>query len=1080
MLSILTSPNVLQAQAGEVLSWQKISATEGNFTEDLDEKDHFGSSVATIGDLNDDGVPEIAVGAPQDDDGYYDAGAVYILFLDSTGLVDSSQKISSTSGGFGGLLHVTDDFGHAVAGVGDVNNDGVPDLAVGSPFDSTGDEGAVYILFLNADGTVDDYQKISDTEGSLGVDLDAKDYFGYSLSATSDWDNNGTMELLIGAPGDDDGPGNPGAIYVVFLATDGTVDSTKKISKTSSSYPPGIWNWSMFGSAVAELGDLDGDGNPEIAVSPATDSDSMLNAGSTCIIFLNSDYTVVKFQKISLWYGDFEGKLSQGDQFGIGLANVGDQNGNGVNDLAVGIPFVDSLSTNCGGVYILLLDSFGKVDSDTLITTFGAGFNEYLESNENFGLSCTGFLDIDNNGTSEFLIGSPGDDDGGSNHGAIRLIWTGRDSSCAGISCGTIEGTMIADFNANCIQDANDGVFPGKKITIRSSNLHRTLFTDSIGKYSLNIPAGNYEISVAIGDDDTLCDTLENVTIIAEETTTENFFQSNHFCEYQIVALGVTWPGSCPQGGKKLGPCPGDFFDVAMGFINTGSCVLNGPTYIRIELDPAMEFISVNQQNCNATPGTLNGPNLFSTTGTSINVIEFPIPTQSGQPCGLKPSFICIGSIHGYICELPNGICNSTAGSSGSYSIKMEVLSVSCNEDSPILIGPCSPCSSNTAPSFVTTLTFPLQCACDPNGKTVAPNGCGVAGYIENDTLHYRIDFENIGAGPATDIFIKDTLDSDLDYTTLVIDTSSHILTDTIFDGYNISFEMDSIMLPGKLFSEPLNKGFIEFYVLPNAILNDHTMIENRASIVFDDMFAIWTNTVTNTIFSDLNMSISLAEPDTIYYGFDPLECDTLESSVGGGVPPFSYSWDPGTIADSFPSLIICPTDTTYYRVVVSDSLGCKTWDQTEVIVIDVHCGLSSDSVIICWDNEEEHCVDSAHVYLLLQQGATLGPCEFEKTDPADSTGFYSNTESRFWISVSPNPFSEILIMKFFSGNDRDFSVKIFDISGKKAADVYQGSITGGTLLELNYDSERLSGGIYFYEITSDGEIAFTRKIMKK
>jgi len=51
MLSISTSTNVLQAQAGEVLSWQKISATEGNFTEDLDEKDHFGTAVAAIGDF---------------------------------------------------------------------------------------------------------------------------------------------------------------------------------------------------------------------------------------------------------------------------------------------------------------------------------------------------------------------------------------------------------------------------------------------------------------------------------------------------------------------------------------------------------------------------------------------------------------------------------------------------------------------------------------------------------------------------------------------------------------------------------------------------------------------------------------------------------------------------------------------------------------------------------------------------------------------------------------------------------------------------------------------------------------------
>ena len=64
----------------------------------LEEKEQFGYTISSIGDLNGDGVNDIAVGAYHDDDGGYNTGAVYILFLNSDGTVKSHQKISSTEG----------------------------------------------------------------------------------------------------------------------------------------------------------------------------------------------------------------------------------------------------------------------------------------------------------------------------------------------------------------------------------------------------------------------------------------------------------------------------------------------------------------------------------------------------------------------------------------------------------------------------------------------------------------------------------------------------------------------------------------------------------------------------------------------------------------------------------------------------------------------------------------------------------------------------------------------------------------------------------------------------------------------
>ena len=129
----------------------------------LSEKDHFGISISQIGDLDNDGFMDIAVGSYKDDDGGQDRGAVYIIFLNDDGTAKSFQKISDTAGGFDGVLHDGDTFGQGIPSIGDLDNDGIMDIAVGADDSDDGgqDRGAVYIIFLNDDGTAKSFQKIS-------------------------------------------------------------------------------------------------------------------------------------------------------------------------------------------------------------------------------------------------------------------------------------------------------------------------------------------------------------------------------------------------------------------------------------------------------------------------------------------------------------------------------------------------------------------------------------------------------------------------------------------------------------------------------------------------------------------------------------------------------------------------------------------------------------------------------------------------------------------------------------------------------------------------------------------------------
>ena len=145
-----------------------------------------------------------------------------MLFLNADGTVKSQQKISDTEGNFTAGLNYGDSFGYSLTNLGDLDGDGLAELAVGANRDDGGgiDRGAVYVLFLNADGTVKSHQRISDGEG---VPVDLADTF------------------LLNS--------NPGAAHTIFLDFDGHTTSGTN------------WNSSYTGGAdiVTPAYDFEGD-----------------------------------------------------------------------------------------------------------------------------------------------------------------------------------------------------------------------------------------------------------------------------------------------------------------------------------------------------------------------------------------------------------------------------------------------------------------------------------------------------------------------------------------------------------------------------------------------------------------------------------------------------------------------------------------------------------------------------------------------------------------------------------------------------------------------------------------------------
>ncbi|MGB5457230.1 MAG: integrin alpha [Gammaproteobacteria bacterium] len=408
-----------------VVSSQKVSDTAGNFEGVLDDNDRFGSAIATIGDLEVDGVIDLAVGTPLDDDGGTDRGAVWVLFMNDDGTVDIEQKISDTEGAFLGALDDGDQFGSAVAELGDLNGDGFLDIAVGAPLDDDGgtDRGAIWILFLNADGTVQFTQKISEAEGGFTGILEDNDQFGGALANIGDLNNDGIPDIAVGARLADDGGGDRGALWILFLARNGFVLGFQKISDTDGDFDGTLQDGNYFGSSVAGIGDLDVDGIEDIAVGAIGDDDGGIDRGAVWILFMNNDGTVRLEQKISTVNGNFNGGLTDGNHFGSSIVSLGDFNDDGINDIVAGADQDDDGGIDRGAVWLLFMETDGTINSETKISSTTGDFAGPLTDGTRFGsaIANVGNLDRDADATTDITVGAKLDDDGGIDRGAV---WT--------------------------------------------------------------------------------------------------------------------------------------------------------------------------------------------------------------------------------------------------------------------------------------------------------------------------------------------------------------------------------------------------------------------------------------------------------------------------------------------------------------------------------------------------------------------------------------------------------------------------------------------------------------------------------
>ena len=318
-----------------------LTAAEPGFTlSPTADHGQLGTGFTAAGDIDGDGITDIAVTDP----GYRSGGTLF-----GSGVVHIvSGADGTTLRSYEGSPAESQYFGLGLASL-DADGDGALDLAIGAP-GHAGAYGAVWI-YSGADGSV-----LSFTAGT------GLSQFGSALANAGDQNGDGTDDLFVGAPL---ASYNRGAVELIS-GVDGT--SIRTFSPSSS--------YTGFGTTFATLGDLDGDGRAEVAISSPRFQSS---AGKVAII--RSTDGSIAAERIGT--GTF-------NRLGESLATVADVNADGFPELLVG-----SYSL---GTALLLSGSDLSELADLSLPSHPAYRPVHVG----------GSLDYDGDGTADWLIGSTG------------------------------------------------------------------------------------------------------------------------------------------------------------------------------------------------------------------------------------------------------------------------------------------------------------------------------------------------------------------------------------------------------------------------------------------------------------------------------------------------------------------------------------------------------------------------------------------------------------------------------------------------------------------------------------------------
>jgi hypothetical protein len=457
---------------------------------------NFGYCVAGVGDIDLDGTGDFAIGWPG-------AGVVR---ADARATPTHVGLVKVHSGANGALLREihgeaeSELFGASIAALGDLDGDGAGDFAVGSFL------GSAVRVFSGKSGAV--------LHRLVGTSKRGNEFLGVSLAALHDLDGDGASELLIGAPrkartsnGVELGDVAGGGAYL-FSGRSGALLRTFGVDVSAEAPQRGIW----YGRRVADAGDVDGDGFDDLAIASCGEAAIDLDGRAAwndlsrskpfgtpsdvgdALVAADRDLSFKEVGRVALFSGKTGAEIRRlvgdvaGDGFGFSLASLGDLDGDGRAELAVGA----FRAPDHGAVYVF--DGASGKRSKTLHGT-ALGFE--------FGWAVANVGDQNDDGVADFAVGDPRVYDAtrevAENRVGEVVVFSGRDFTRIAVLAEGHPDLNVTDFgfsigslpavppkrSALVIGALNGGWCCGMVFTYRvgPDREHRELHLDSDGVY---------------------------------------------------------------------------------------------------------------------------------------------------------------------------------------------------------------------------------------------------------------------------------------------------------------------------------------------------------------------------------------------------------------------------------------------------------------------------------------------------------------------------------------------------------------------------------------------------------------------
>ncbi len=439
-----------------------------------EESDHiggqFGISVSTAGDMNGDGYADVIAGGNYLDNGQLDEGRALVYLGYSGGLRTTAEVVYENN-------QAGSQFGYSVATAGDINGDGFSDVICGAyNYDNpSSNEGAAFVYLgsariiggyiwykegtssgqeygysvstagdVNGDGYSDviigapGYQNGQNTEGAAFVyhgsstglpftpDWIAEGngigrYFGYSVSSAGDVNGDGYSDVIIG------GPYNSYGSAEVYFGSASGLSLTANWSAVGNSYD------SKFGKSVSTAGDVNGDGYSDVIIGAIRFHNGQTDEGAAFVYHGSAS----GLSLTSNWIGE---KNQADAHFGSSVSSAGDVNGDGYSDVIVGAETYSNGQSYEGAAFVY----HGSASGLSLTSNWSGEKNQ---ASAHFGYSVSTAGDVNGDGYSDVIIGAPDFDNGQTNEGAA-FVYQG---SASGLS---LTSNWSAEVN---MADANFG-----------------------------------------------------------------------------------------------------------------------------------------------------------------------------------------------------------------------------------------------------------------------------------------------------------------------------------------------------------------------------------------------------------------------------------------------------------------------------------------------------------------------------------------------------------------------------------------------------------------------------------------------